>query len=38
MRINIQLDYIIPYPPSPVMKDMKMYPPYDEVIKQEEGL
>ena len=35
MRINIQLDYIIPYPPSPVMKDMKMYPPYEEVIKQE---
>ena len=28
-----QLDYTIPYPPSPVMKDMKMYPPYEEVIK-----
>ena len=24
----------IPYPPSPAMKDMKMYPPYEEVIKQ----
>ena len=30
------LDYSIPYPPSPMMKDMKMYPPYEEVIKQNE--
>ena len=34
----LQLDYTIPYPPSPAMKDMKMYPPYEEVIKQEKGL
>jgi hypothetical protein len=33
-----QLDYTIPYPPPPMMKDMKMYPPYEEVIKQEKGL
>ena len=26
----------IPYPPSPEMKDMRMYPPYEEIIKQEE--
>ena len=26
------LDYLIPYPPSPAMKDMKMYPPYEEII------
>ena len=32
------LDYSIPYPPSPAMKDMKMYPPYEEVIKQEKEL
>ena len=32
------LNSTIPYPPSPAMKDMKMYPPYEEVIKQEEGL
>ena len=32
----LQLDYTIPYPPSPMMKDMKMYPTYEEVIKQDE--
>jgi len=32
----VALNYTIPYPPSPAMKDMKMYPPYEEVIKQNE--
>ena len=32
----LDLNYVIPYPPSPAMKDMKMYPPYEEIIKQEE--
>lgn len=26
----------IPYPPSAAMKDMKMYPPYEEIIKETE--
>lgn len=26
------LGYIFPYPPSPQMKDMKMYPPFEEII------
>lgn len=26
-----QLNSTIPYPPSPTMKDMKMYPPYEEI-------
>lgn len=34
----LNLNYTIPYPPSAAMKDMKMYPPYEEVIKQEKGL
>ena len=25
-----------PISPLPAMKDMKMYPPYEEIIKQEE--
>ena len=28
------INYIIPYPPSPEMKNMKMYPSYEEIIKQ----
>lgn len=30
-----KLNYIFPYPPTPDMKDMKMYPSYQEVINQE---
>lgn len=29
-----KLDYTIPYPPSPSMKDMTMYPPYEEIIRK----
>jgi len=32
----VALNYTIPYPPSPAMKDMKMYPSHEEIIKQEE--
>ena len=30
-----KLNYIFPYPPTPDMKNMKMYPSYQEVINQE---
>lgn len=34
---NLQdLSYHISYPPSPEMKHIKMWPPYEEVIKQQE--
>ena len=29
-----EINYIIPYPPSPAMKYMKMYPPYEEIIRK----
>lgn len=32
----IKLNYIIPYPPSSAMKDMKMYPSYEEIINKEQ--
>ena len=32
----LMLNHVIPCPPSPTMKDMTMYPPYEEIIKQEE--
>ncbi len=30
------LNSVIPYPPSPAMKDMKMYPSYEEIINKEQ--
>jgi hypothetical protein len=30
------LQETIPYPPSPAMRYMKMYPPYEEVLRREE--
>ena len=30
----INLNFTIPYPPSPEMKNMKMYPPYEEIINR----
>lgn len=30
-----KLNYIFPYPPTPDMKDMKMYPAYQEITSQE---
>lgn len=32
----IGLNYRIAYPPTPEMKDVKMWPPYEEAIKQDE--
>ncbi len=32
----INLQFTVPYPPSAAMKDMKMYPPYEEIIKETE--
>ena len=32
----INLQYTVPYPPSPAMKDMKMYPPYEKILKEVE--
>ena len=30
------INYTIPYPPSPAMRDMKMYPSYEEITNKEE--
>ena len=36
---NLQsVDWRISYPPTPEMKDIKMWPPYEEVIKNAESL
>jgi hypothetical protein len=32
----LELDATITYPPSPAMRYMKMYPPYEEVLRREE--
>lgn len=32
----LNLNYTIPYPPSPTMKDMKMYPSYEDITNKEE--
>ena len=32
------LGWLIAYPPTPEMKDIKMWPPYEEVIKNAESL
>lgn len=29
----VDLDYFIPYPPTPAMQNMKMYPSYEEIIQ-----
>lgn len=31
-----KLNSIIPFPPSQAMKDMKMYPPYEKILKEVE--
>ena len=31
-----ELNSVIPYPPSPAMKDMKMFPSYEEIINKEQ--
>ena len=36
---NLQsVDWRISYPPTPEMKDIKMWPPYEEAIKNAESL
>jgi hypothetical protein len=42
VRYDLSIDDVellketIPYPPTPAMRDMKMYPPYEEVLRKEE--
>jgi hypothetical protein len=42
VRYDLNIDDVellketIPYPPTPAMRDMKMYPPYEEVLRREE--